>query len=222
MNCCPQDTGSVIQVTVTLDIDHDAIAALCRQRSADRSRSTIAHAACALSAQIAVWLVVIPKLHVVCARETAWRSQAPVFVLDPRPKFGVNARSRDGTRVPSIPFRLHRLRERFGAGFSICLGMPRFTLFDDSSLVGRELPFHFLDDERQARLRIGLNCGGVVRAGVTAGAAPAGSGCDTAESDIGAIALQQRCKSRTDDGCLGSGNLQTQRVIVGCAGTGST
>src|SRR5438093_247076 len=99
MNCCPQDTGSVIQVTVTLDIDHDAIAALCRQRSADRSRSTIAHAACA---------------------------------------------------------------------------------------------------------------------------APAGGGGDAAESDIGAIALQQCRESRTDDGCLSSGNLQTQCVIVGCAGTGST
>src|SRR6059036_2817099 len=168
----------------------------------------------------AAWLVVIPKLHVVCARETAWRSQAPVFVLDPRPKFGVNARSRDGTRVPSIPFRLHRLRERFDAGFSICLGMARFAVLDDSSLVGRELPLHFLDDERQARLRVGLNGGGVVRAGATAGAAPAGGGGDAAESDIGAIALQQCRESRTDDGCLSSGNLQTQCVIVGCAGTG--
>src|SRR5207245_5153161 len=92
MNCCPQDTGSVIQVTIALDIDDDAIAALCRQRSANRSRSTIAHAACALSAQIAVRLIVIPKLHVVCAGATAWLSKPPGFVLAPRPKFGVHAR----------------------------------------------------------------------------------------------------------------------------------
>src|SRR5438046_8548501 len=106
MNCCPQDTGSVIQVTIALDIDDDAIAALCRQRSANRSRSTIAHAACALSAQLAVRLFVIPKLHVVCAGETARRSQAPVFVLDPGPTSGVTAPSRDGSRVRSLALGL--------------------------------------------------------------------------------------------------------------------
>src|SRR5438105_1817940 len=81
----PKHTGRVVEITITLDIDHDAIAALCRQRSADGCGSAIAHAARPLTAEIAVRLIVIPKLDMMTTGKTARRCEAPVFVLDQWP-----------------------------------------------------------------------------------------------------------------------------------------
>src|SRR5207248_10247128 len=63
----PEDTRRVVEIAVALNIDHNSIAALRSQRSTDTSRSAVAHAARALSAKVAVGLVVIPKLRIVSA-----------------------------------------------------------------------------------------------------------------------------------------------------------
>ena len=65
-------------------------------------------AAGALSTQIAVRLVVFPKLRVMSAGETAGRREAPVFVHDERPEFGVDSSRADGN---FMIFYLQRCRE---------------------------------------------------------------------------------------------------------------
>src|SRR5690242_20254442 len=56
----PEHAGSVIEIAVALNIDDDAIAALCGERSSHRSRSAVAHSRCALAAQETVGFVVLP------------------------------------------------------------------------------------------------------------------------------------------------------------------
>ena len=73
MHGCPQHAGSVIEISVRLDIHDDPATALRSEGSADRCRCAITHAARALAAEVAVRFVVIPELGVMSARESARR-----------------------------------------------------------------------------------------------------------------------------------------------------
>src|SRR2546426_2807853 len=220
----PKHTGRVVEITIALDIDHDAIAALCSKRSADGCGSAVAHAARALAAQVTVRLIMIPELDVMTSGKTARRRQAPVFVLDQWPEFAINTGSRDRAGVPSVSLDLHGLCDRLDAGLLIGFGMLRFAFFNNRSFIRGQLPFHFINDERQTCFSIGLNRGIVVRA-CAATATAAGSRIrtryDAAESDIRGVAAQQRGETRTDKRSLRARSLQTERVIVTCARTGS-
>ncbi len=87
----PENAGGVVHVAIGLDIDDDAIARFRRQARAHGCGRAVTHAAGALPAQVAIRLVVLPKLYVVAAGETAGGGEAPVFVHDQRPELGVNA-----------------------------------------------------------------------------------------------------------------------------------
>src|SRR5262245_62019304 len=70
MHGSPQNTGSVIEIAIGLNVDDNAAAALRRQCCSDRGGRSITHTAGALSAEIAIRLVVIPQLSIVTSRET--------------------------------------------------------------------------------------------------------------------------------------------------------
>ena len=70
----PENTRSIVEIAIGLDVDHDSIAGLRGERRAHRCRRAVTHAAGALASQVAVRLVVIPKLRVMAAREIAGRS----------------------------------------------------------------------------------------------------------------------------------------------------
>src|SRR5262249_14591022 len=125
MHGSPKHAGRVIEIAVGLNIDDDASATLRRESSADGSRSAVAHAACALATEISVRFVVIPQSVVMTARETTRRREAPVFVHDQRPEFGIDASCADWAAIPSRASRFDCLSERFDAGFLIGFGVFR-------------------------------------------------------------------------------------------------
>src|SRR5215831_1106859 len=73
MHGSPQDTGSVVEVAVGLNVDDHPAATLRRQSCSDRGGRSITHTSGALSAEIAIRLVVIPQLSIVTAGEAGRR-----------------------------------------------------------------------------------------------------------------------------------------------------
>ena len=86
MLCGPQHTRRIVEIAVSLDVDHDLLAASGSERGANRRWRAIPYAAGPLSAKIAVGLIAIPQLRVVRTGEVAWRSENPVLVNDQRPE----------------------------------------------------------------------------------------------------------------------------------------
>ena len=73
MGGSPQNTRGVVEIAIGLDINDDSIARLRGEGSANRCRCAVTHTACALASQIAIRLIVIPKLRVMARRRNCWR-----------------------------------------------------------------------------------------------------------------------------------------------------
>src|SRR5205823_4402386 len=125
-----------------------------------------------------------------------------------------------------VSLDLHGLGNRLDAGLLIRFGMLRFAFLNNPSLICHQLPFYFLDDERQTCFSIGLNRWSVICAGPAAAATARLASLsirtwrDAAESNIRSVAAQQRRQPRTGKRSLRARRLQTERVIVSRACTG--
>src|SRR5437867_830111 len=217
----PQHARRVVEIAIGLHVDDDAPAASGGESRANRGGSTIAHAARALAAEVAVGLVVVPQLRVVAAGKTARRRQTPVFVHDERPQLRVNPSGADRTAVPPASLALDRLRNGLDARMLVRLGVPGGPILNRAAFVGGQLTLDLFDDGGEAGFRVNLydkSCH-VARTAPSASTgsatpAPDPTSRDAAEPDVGGIATEQRRQARTVECDLSARRFQPERVIV--------
>src|SRR6202030_208512 len=112
-----------------------------------------------------------------------------------------------------------RLSDGLHVGPLIRVGMLGAAILNASVLVGRQLPFHFFNQGREAGLRISLNRR---RGGGDAPASAAAIAIETAESNVHHVALgDDGRKIRTNNRGLRAAYSETERVIVGGVRAGS-
>src|SRR5439155_3691496 len=97
----PQDTRSVVQITVGLDIEGQTAVLPVSQRRAHRGRRAVTNAICAVASNKLIMFGEVPQPGRPPALEHNIRHERPVFILDLVPQLGGQAGRGDRAGVPT-------------------------------------------------------------------------------------------------------------------------